>query len=507
MAEESKVCSVCGLDHDLVRQRCRESLFVTASILCGFKDLTPRLHGYVAKWVEENIRSGRRRMMLVLPRGHLKSSIVTVAGSIWMVVNNPNVRILVVQASGTMAERFGELFDNIFHSAAFLHYFPEIVPDRPKRWNKSEMEVNRTGIFQEATITLAGINTKVVGGHYDVQLLDDLLEETTAESDSENERVIRWLKNADPLFVIPGRGVQIIVGTRWRKDDVIQYVKDNTGYEILEAGCRKDKRSQWVCDVALGEPIWSERFSEKELSDIKDLMGPWSFSCQYDNSPEDEGLRRFGAADFMYYRWKVPHEVVALEEEEVPVSSMVRTMTVDPSMGESKSADEAAIVVSGMDRKKRKVVLDIWSGRVTPIGLIEQMFRLQNLWKPQSGVGIEEVAFQKALQYFLRQEMTKRDIHFPVYGLKSGGKAKTVRIASLSPFFKNKEVYISMGHSDLRKQLLDFPDNKHDDIIDALAYHVPKWRGTVSEEEQNDVIPEERDEDETGASYYLKCST
>src|SRR5258706_3608297 len=58
-------------------------------------DATEKLHGRIAKEVLDNLLRGKRKVLLLLPRGSFKSHVFNVGLTCWLINRNPNVRILV----------------------------------------------------------------------------------------------------------------------------------------------------------------------------------------------------------------------------------------------------------------------------------------------------------------------------------------------------------------------------------------------------------------------------
>jgi hypothetical protein len=85
-------------------------------------------------------------------------------------------------------------------------------------------------------------------------------------------------------------------------------------------------------------------------------------------------------------------------------------------------------------------------------------------------LGIEEVAYQKALIYMIAEEMRRRGEIIPVKGIHPGtDKTKEQRIMGLVPRFEWGYAYLNKGLFDLELELAQFPRAKHDDLLDALS--------------------------------------
>ena len=64
-----------------LRLRCKEDLWFFAYNCCGYKDIDTELHHMMcSEWAK---RSMLIHTLWMIPRGHLKTSLWTVAGSLW----------------------------------------------------------------------------------------------------------------------------------------------------------------------------------------------------------------------------------------------------------------------------------------------------------------------------------------------------------------------------------------------------------------------------------------
>src|SRR3990172_12020194 len=63
----------------------------------GWPDIYESLHRDVCDFVQNNV--GKKKLLILLPRGTFKSSIVTVGYTLWRIVNNPNDRVLIANAT------------------------------------------------------------------------------------------------------------------------------------------------------------------------------------------------------------------------------------------------------------------------------------------------------------------------------------------------------------------------------------------------------------------------
>ncbi len=217
---------------------------------------------------------------------------------------------------------------------------------------------------------------------------------------------------------------------------------------------------QWKCLYKKayktdGELFFPQKLTHQFLESAKRTMGSYLFSNQYLNEIIPSELQTFKKAWFRYYEFlpKVKNTFIF----------------IDPALSEADTSDSTGIVVCHTDYEKRWFIEHAARYRISPTKLIEFIFELNQRYKPIT-IGIEEVAFQKALLYFLGEEMRRRNVFVPAAGIKyAPDKSKQTRILSLVPRFEWGHIFLNQGLTDLEIELLQFPRGSHDDLIDALA--------------------------------------
>jgi predicted phage terminase large subunit-like protein len=224
----------------------------------------------------------------------------------------------------------------------------------------------------------------------------------------------------------------------------------------------------------------------KQLEELKREQGNAHFSAQYmlNPIPEEDQLFR---PPFKHY-----------EETDLKGIELKKFITVDPALSEDKMADYSAMVCVGVDKNNDWYVLDIWRKRVKPKTLVDQIFFWSEKWKPIS-VGLETTAFQKSIQYFLQDEMKRRNQFIPVKELGHTDKSKDERIRGLQPRYETGSVFHPQKTTVpdveyLEDELQRFPRAKNDDIIDALASQLelafpPRMREQKNREVKRQIYP------------------
>lgn len=204
-----------------------------------------------------------------------------------------------------------------------------------------------------------------------------------------------------------------------------------------------------------GSLFFPEKLTHEFLEQTKRTMGSYLFANQYLNEIIPAELQTFKKHWFKYYDY-IPKEAYNF-------------VFIDPALSEADTSDYTGVVVVAVDHQKDWYIRHAKRMRVSPTQLVDLVFRLNQQFKPMC-IGIEEVAYQKALLYFLDEEMRRRNVILPIKGVRPPtDKSKQTKILSLVPRFEWGHIYMSQGLTDLELELMQFPRGAHDDLIDALA--------------------------------------
>lgn len=396
-------------------------------------------------------------LLLMMPRGTFKSSVVTIGYTLQFLLNNPDARVLIDSETFSKAKAFfaeikGHLEGNdMFREVYFTIYGS--YPDSGKRdnlWSDSQLNLScRKRKRKEPSISCGGVDVTKNGMHYDLIIMDDLHSEVNTQNKDQIDKVIQHYKLSRSLLD-PGCPL-IVIGTRWHYLDVYQHILDegNKSWNILI-------RSAYNEDGSLFFP---ERLTQQFLEATRATQGGMIFSCQYLNSPVDDENAMFKASDIQIKPWDLVKDV-----------PMNWYMLVDPSFG-GQYSDYCAIVIAGMDFMRQLYVRHIVRRKMTYAQIIDEMFALYHEY-PIRQIAIETVATQKSISYMLHEEQINRGEWLPITEFKSRSHTKEERVRGLAPFYENHRIFHVKEcnqREELEYELLHFPKAKHDDVVDALA--------------------------------------
>jgi len=550
-------CTKDGVDyHEQRKAEILRSPRKTGLYICGFDWLDHgTLHSDIDEWFLKGFELGFKRFLIMLPRAHLKTTYF-ISYMVNQVLADSETRMLYRMSSASNAEKTLSSVIEIMspQNEVLSHFFPHAILDPSShgtRVRADMIRVKRKGIYREGTIEARGIDSKVIGGHFTHQPFDDLIDDTMIDSDQTQQVAINRLKRSDPLFVEPQKNIELIAGTRW-PGVFYQWLIEDSGitdeYWTLILGCYKDSR--WIDFMhALGRevsdedmerfggfvgepdnpedkvPIWPEHFSVETLENIK-RKSPYDFLHQWLNLPVEEGGRRFNKEDFNHY-W-IDYDSVSQAETcfvpmakggtyKIPVHRLYRTVTIDPATGEHGKTDQSAITTCGFDRKTGMIfLLDASQGRWLPDELIDRIIGAIRRWKPHV-VSPEDVAFQKTLKHFMKQEMTRQGVSARIQPVKPGRIGKGRRILdSLQPFVAGGQLFVLKEHDrTVVDELCSLQVvggkvvGRSPNLADSLSYHAEHWRGLeLRQFEVEEVDDKVKDADEDVTPHYgLECLT
>lgn len=213
--------------NEALRQFFRSSLYHTCKYLLGYSKMTTRTHGEMCK----ALQSPSPRKLIVMPRGTFKSSIGVVGYSIWLLLNNPNLRILIDSEVYTNSKNFIREIKAHLTSDKFRQVFGDWQGDV---WTEGEIIVAaRKQNKKEGSIVASGVGAIKVGQHFDVYIGDDLNSNKNSATPEGCEKVINHFRYT--MSILEPEGTAVVIGTRYSQQDLIQSIIDNELEESQQA--------------------------------------------------------------------------------------------------------------------------------------------------------------------------------------------------------------------------------------------------------------------------------
>lgn len=479
-----------------LRLRALASTYFFGKFVLGFADLQPDLHLAMARWLQ---RSSRRKLGLA-PRGHLKTSLWTIADCLRLATANPNLRILILNETERLpAKWLSQMQSTVLDNPIYGWLFPEVIPDPTQvPWNQTQLELRRTAHHAQATIEAFGVGGASTGNHYDIVHEDDLVGRKAREEIPTMEKAIEQHKLAESLLIDPSRDVIRTVGTRWHVYDLVDWMlKNEPDLDYFKLACYRPD----------GTPLWPERFTERRLAKIRLKYGASMFALQYLNDALAEGETEFRPSWLRHWTMDEsdPKAPVLVMERPIGYGGLRRVLLadceivslVDPGISpESQHARTAVVTVAippperiakparpwaptdepddtrALDPAYEVVVLDAVARRAAPTQVIEVAHEAWQKWHP-SIVGMEVFGAQMHLFYWAAQTFPNMPLRkLPMDTTRRKESRIREVVGSLA---EQGRLYISRTQADLQEEYEAFPRGRTVDLLDALAWGPTIW--------------------------------
>jgi hypothetical protein len=478
-----------------VREALNTDLFLFAWTIFGYQDMNADLHGQLCSLLEAWGEPDYRRLLIQIPRGHLKSSLCTIANSLWQVCKDPDAPVAIFNEREDNTKKWLKTIREVVErSRIFQEVYRDILPPgihpedeakgitRPKTWKwsdtKLDFERSRHNI-PEASITGLGIGAAAAGGHWPKIIKDDLISEDAKLSNSVMQRSKDWLDNSFALEEPALSGQDLIICTPWRYDDVYAHALQKYDYQLYRRRAIED-----------GKVIFPEKFNAERLEKIR-KADPFHYASQFQCTPRPGRDQAFDE-DWVRYS-TVQGSAVVIEKESfdptlsmvetelppaqrIPLHQMEKALLIDPAPSEDSEVKRNAnarnaLVVVGHDYWGRKHVLDVWADRVSPPEVLSKIFELCDQWGIET-IAIEEVVFSVLYRHWINERARKENRWVRVVGLKPSNRTKNARINALIGPIQGGHFYVSRSCAKaVCQELSEYPYGTTRDILDALSYY------------------------------------
>lgn len=254
-------------------------------------------HAELLDWVAQRFYHLQRhtdvrdKSQVLIPRNCLKTSDVTINGSIKLLEDDPNLAILIGTHTHDYTKQILEEIKWHFERNEDVQDIVGNVHKQSRKWAEDAITLStRTVNKKEPSIDTCALDKPKVGGHYDVIIIDDL---HTRENIT--PKLLRKARQFDtdlkPLLK-PG-GVLMYVGTRWHHQDIFGYLQgqdkirqkrgEKPQYKVFMRGCYDGPNGLYF------PSILTKAFLDELRTDMTDK----EFACQYLNQPIEEGASVF----------------------------------------------------------------------------------------------------------------------------------------------------------------------------------------------------------------------
>ena len=394
-------------------------------------------------------------------REHYKSTIITFAGIIQEIINDPEITVGIFSHNRPTAKKFmNQIKFELESNNTLKKLYPDVLWKHPSReaprWSEDRgLIVKRKGNPKEATLEANGlVEGMPTGAHYKLRVYDDVVTEDSVTSPEMMAKTTDAWRLSQSLGTVGGRVWYI--GTRYHFNDTYRVMLDN---EVVTP------RIYPATDDSTpggNSVLFPQEYIERKRRE----QGPYIFSCQLLLNPvadEAQGFKR---------EW--------LDEWDEEPGGTNNYIIVDPASEKKKSSDYSAFFVVGLGADRNYYILDIIRDRLNLKERADALFALHAKWKPIA-VGYEKYGKDSDIEH-LEDRMKRENYRFHITKL-GGSMAKADRIRRLIPICEQNRLFLpeALWYTDysgrqtdlvkdfIEQEYLGFPVATHDDMMDCLS--------------------------------------
>lgn len=293
-----------------------------------------------------------------------------------------------------------------------------------------------------------------------ILVIDDLIKNATeAYSDSTRSSAWEWYTSTARTRLAPGGGI-LTIGTRWHHDDPMGRMEDGEGdvFDVIRypAIATHDESHR-----KRGEALHPERYDVKELRKIQSAVGPAVWEALYQQNPTPDVGGYFEDSWFRYYTG-TPEDLRTF-------------MAWDLAIGKKERNDWTVGVIGGVDQVGNLYILDMIRAKLDSLAIVDTIISMHEKYETFL-CGIERGQLSMAILPMLNARIADHGAYsLAIKEMAPGRQDKESRARSLQGRLRQGKVFLPQDAewlADLKGEFLQFPNSRHDDIVDSCAYLV-----------------------------------
>lgn len=474
-----------------------------------------------------------RKIAISFPRGHGKSTHLSVAYPLWRIAKDHNLRILIISATAAVSKSFlSEIIGHVDRNENYKKFSMAMDPGgrgviprmknyskQKENWAGDSITIERSDLnMKDATIQAVGLFGSILSKRADVIICDDIVNQENSATEDQRQKTIDWIYTTVMPVLIPG-GTFIYLGNTWHQDDLVARLLKDPQFdykkkmpaiqseskhpelwnewagimmdESLDIAERRAQAEEYYMEhkAEMDEGVkvlWPERYSYKELYMMR-LANPYAFARMYQCDPSNRPNQKF-KDEWLEKACKKGAKLRLQKAARQDIVSELTTEGLDLAIGEEDQNDDTAFLV--LDRVKFSkvegvkpgdiVLRYIERGKMSPNTVRETIKSDYENLRPD-GFRVETVAYQESIQRDLNEA------GIPLSGYKTGGEKKDpfIGINSIAIYFELGKVvlpydqmdpYTVLKVSELLNEMRAFPDGHTGDSLMAFWFAFTEMR-------------------------------
>jgi predicted phage terminase large subunit-like protein len=420
-----------------------------------------------------------RNLIICLPPGFAKSTLVSVMWFCWTWVDRPYIRALFGSYDEKLTYRDSGKCRDILRSKKFQKLFnPEWVIDKD---SASLFSNNFYGNRKTYYMT----SRKKTGWRGEYLIVDDPLSaEDRYDKNIKKQVVDTWDSTLWTRVNKTGHYAFVVIMQRLAEDDLVGHILEKYGSDYVQLILPNEYNPKKKCITPIyedprteeGELLCPELMSEEATAEAKTRLGPVDYAAQYLHEPYPAGGDRFKSETFSYWNTTNNPYIIELvhrnkDKELIRIDRLDKFISADVASETKTQSDFSCFGLWARTNNNEIILLHrikIKKNEPGAIADMKSLFEMRQYGRtPPSVVYVEDNGVGKPIS------QNAMDIGLPVMpisvhkDLVTRTTTAVVRIEGGQIFFPNYDV-ASWLH-DFIKELLAFPNGKNDDQVSMLA--------------------------------------
>jgi predicted phage terminase large subunit-like protein len=326
----------------------------------------------------------------------------------------------------------------------------------------------------------------LTGRGADMIIIDDPLKPDEALSESRRNAVNEWYDHTLLTRLNDKeRGCIVIIMQRLHQDDLVGHVIEQEDWEILSFAAIAEADEIYQIDSPLGRRLFKreagsilhpERESAVTLAHIRQTIGEYNFSAQYQQNPTPVGGAMVKTGWLQYY-----------EPDERPERFSQTVQSWDTANKATELSDYSVCTTWGA-HDNRYYLLDVFRQRLNYPDLKRKVQELAKRDRPSS-ILIED----KASGTQLIQDLKADRVYAITAYQPPAGTDKIMRLHAQTAVFENGRVLVPSRApwlSEYINELTSFPGARHDDQVDSTTQALDHLRTSEGRYWFKNITPE-----------------
>ena len=238
--------------------------------------------------ISKFLQHGPKRSMVSAFRGVGKSWL-TSAYVVWLLLNDPDKKIMVVSASKDRSDAFSVFVKRIIHEVDFCKH---LIPGKDQRSSNISFDVGPATADHSPSVKSVGITGQLTGSRADIIIADDVEVANNSDTQTARDKLSESVKEFDAILKPLDTSRIIYLGTPQTEDSLYNKLSDR-GYtiRIWPAEMPEDENIVKYGDtlapiigqmgLKAGEPTDPQRFGERDLMERKASYGRAGYQLQF----------------------------------------------------------------------------------------------------------------------------------------------------------------------------------------------------------------------------------